>query len=127
MKIWRGRGGGIGGVGRGVREGIRGEKTPFRPAAVGSCFRRNDEVGGRNDEGGGGNDGCGVGMMGVVGGGRGGRDRPGPARFFVAGPPQNDMRGRGFLRMTCWVMGDGWFANGTYEGEEGFPPSETFA
>ena len=28
----------------------QGKETPFRPAAVGSCFRRNDEVGCRNDE-----------------------------------------------------------------------------
>ena len=27
---------------------------------------------------------------------------PGPARFFVAGPSQNDIRGRGLLRMTDW-------------------------
>ena len=28
-------------------------ETPHHPSAVGSCFRRNDEVGGRNDESGG--------------------------------------------------------------------------
>ena len=26
--------------------GSKGRETPLRPAAVGSCFRRNDEVGG---------------------------------------------------------------------------------
>ena len=35
-------------------EGEEGEGTPCRPAAVGSCFRRNDEVGGGSDGRGGG-------------------------------------------------------------------------
>ena len=36
---------------KGEGEGMRGEGDPVPPRpAVGSCFRRNDEKGGRNDE-----------------------------------------------------------------------------
>ena len=81
------------GVGGGGREKM-GRETPPCTAAVGSCFRRNDE--GR----GAGMTKMGVGMTRLWGndevegmtegeGVRGGP--PGPARFFVAGPPQNDI------------------------------------
>ena len=67
-----------GGGGRGKREG------PRCPAAVGSCFRRNDEVGVGNDGG-------------WLGEEEEGKGPPGPTRFFVAGPPQNDMWCRGLF------------------------------
>ena len=55
---------------------------------------------------------------------RGEGDRPGPARFFVAGPPQNDIRGAIFAVMRMGVRGEGGrLASRPYQmgGEGGCP------